>query len=60
MENLNVGDTVQLVSDGPVMTVSKVYENESVHCQWFAGKKLEHGTFPCVSLRKVTLDKKES
>ncbi|WP_136515688.1 YodC family protein [Geomonas edaphica] len=57
MEQFNVGETVQLVSDGPVMTISVVFDNNTVRCQWFAGKKLESGNFPCVSLRKIVLDK---
>jgi uncharacterized protein YodC (DUF2158 family) len=46
-----VGDQVQLNSGGPVMTVQQVLSTGSDYrCQWFAGKKLESGTFPGVSL----------
>jgi len=50
-----VGEIVRLKSGGPDMTVriapeppAKVYT-----CQWFAGKKLEQGTFPGDSLELV-------
>lgn len=55
-----VGDTVQLKSGGPVMTVQKVPTNakEESHywCQWFAGKKLERGVFAPNTLVKVAVD----
>jgi len=54
MEKYVVGDIVQLKSGGPRMTVE---ENSStttyVVCQWFAGNKLERGTFQPESLKKV-------
>ena len=50
-----VGETVKLKSGGPDMSVrvlptatSNVYT-----CQWFAGKKLEQGSFPGDSLERV-------
>lgn len=56
----NVGDIVYLVSGGPGMSVSeqvKVFQSGQgwffdgdYKCQWFSGKKLEHGTFPEESL----------
>lgn len=53
-----VGDTVYLVTGGPAMAVSVVeqsydqgyYFNGKYTCQWFAGKKLDKGTFPEESL----------
>lgn len=42
-----VGDTVSLNAGGPVMSVKvlpTVYDG-SYTCQWFAGKKLDIGTF---------------
>jgi uncharacterized protein YodC (DUF2158 family) len=43
----SVGDTVQLKSGGPVMTVAAVpgISDRNVRCQWFGGKKLESGYF---------------
>lgn len=48
-----VGDIVQLKSGGPEMTVKAVPppHSELYTCQWFAGKKLESGTFPSDSLK---------
>jgi uncharacterized protein YodC (DUF2158 family) len=54
-----IGDIVKLKSGGPDMTVRD--ENihystgklESYTCQWFAGKKLEKGSFPPDSLEPV-------
>jgi len=50
-----IGYIVQLKSGGPEMTVQSVPENpkQSYRCQWFAGKKLESGTFPPDSLKLV-------
>jgi len=47
---LNSGDTVQLKSGGPVMTIQKLMVGTTYRCQWFAGKKLEVGDFPEDSL----------
>lgn len=51
----NVGDIVQLKSGGPEMTVQIVPAASSTtyRCQWFAGKKLESGTFPAESLKSI-------
>lgn len=53
-----IGDQVVLKSGGPVMTVEKPMRNLSsdeflgtYKCQWFAGKKLDTGTFPEDSLQ---------
>lgn len=56
----NIGDTVKLKSGGPDMTVRIVPEGKrTVYvCQWFAGKKLDSGTFPVESLVAVTLKEK--
>jgi uncharacterized protein YodC (DUF2158 family) len=52
-----VGEIVKLKSGGPDMTVklvpSAINPGTSYTCQWFAGKKLEQGTFPGDSLEKV-------
>lgn len=56
-DQIKAGDQVQLLSGGPIMTVSLVqatydYENrEGIHCQWFAGKKLEEAVFNPETLR---------
>lgn len=39
-----IGNIVKLKSGGPDMTVYS-QEKAHLHCQWFAGKKLERGSF---------------
>lgn len=39
------GELVQLKSGGPTMTVRSRSVDGTVNCQWFGGKKLEHGYF---------------
>lgn len=60
----SVGDIVKLKSGGPDMTVNDVRRNYDTKqetgmfgCQWFAGKKLDSGTFPFESLMLVTEEK---
>lgn len=50
MTAFKLGDTVVLKSGGPDMNVHRhtpksQYSEETYHCQWFAGKKLETGSF---------------
>ncbi|ANQ00941.1 MULTISPECIES: YodC family protein [Enterobacteriaceae] len=55
-----VGDIVYLVSGGPSMSVAEQikdftsakgwYYTGEYKCQWFSGKKLDHGVFPEESL----------
>ncbi|HGY2353409.1 TPA: YodC family protein [Citrobacter farmeri] len=55
-----VGDIVYLVSGGPSMSIAELlqdfesgkgwYQTGEYKCQWFSGKKLEHGVFPEESL----------
>lgn len=49
-----IGDIVKLKSGGPDMTVRDINGNEQsgvyFQCQWFAGKKLENGSFRGESL----------
>lgn len=52
-----IGDIVQLNSGGPKMTVRKA-EHDLVHCQWFAGSKLEGGAFPLDSVEPAQVEKK--
>lgn len=49
-KTFEVGDVVKLASDGPDMTIHSLPKEGSLRfnnyvCQWFAGKKLEQGTF---------------
>lgn len=53
----NAGDVVAIKSGGPEMTIKSVIQPSqhgeqllSYRCQWFAGKKLDSGIFPEVSL----------
>lgn len=55
-----VGEIVKLKSGGPDMTVKNINKHfrddtfsGTYDCQWFAGKKLDTGTFPQDSLVKV-------
>ena len=50
-----IGEVVRLKSGGPDMTVRSTpsEHNSTYGCQWFAGKKLESGSFPEASLEKV-------
>lgn len=58
-----VGDIVYLVTGSPSMSVAEPlleYRSETYaqfcgdyKCQWFTGKKLEHGTFPEESLTAI-------
>ncbi len=50
------GDTVQLKSGGPVMTVAGEVSDGTIRCQWFGGKKLESGYFPVESLVPTEID----
>lgn len=50
-----VGTIVKLKSGGPDMTIKGNANTNGTHamCQWFAGKKLEQGSFPIESLELV-------
>ena len=54
-----VGETVKLKSGGPDMSVRALPSAPSdvYTCQWFAGKKLEQGSFPGDSLESVRAEK---
>ena len=54
-QKFKTGDIVQLKSGGPKMTVNGAElpsgaAKQYYSCQWFAGSKLEGGTFPEESL----------
>ena len=55
--SFSIGDTVQLKSGGPPMTVKELmsggYMTGQYLCQWFGGQKLQQGYFPYDSLRKI-------
>ncbi len=56
-----IGDIVQLKSGGPEMTVKSLPSTSNgtqYVCQWFAGKKLEQGSFPSDSLKTFVPEKK--
>ena len=55
-----IGDIVKLKSGGPDMTVrtSPGLGDKTYYCQWFAGKKLESGSFPTESLERVVREAK--
>jgi len=59
MDNIefNVGDIVKLKSGGPEMTIQSTSDTY-VRCQWFAGKKLDKGSFPNESIIKVAQETK--
>jgi uncharacterized protein YodC (DUF2158 family) len=52
-----IGDTVQLKSGGPAMTVKQPddgpHSDGECLCQWFGGRKLEQGYFHRDTLRKI-------
>ncbi|BDU19971.1 DUF2158 domain-containing protein [Dyella sp. GSA-30] len=39
MSEFKIGDTVQLKSGGPAMTVSELQEGGRVFCEWFDNKE---------------------
>lgn len=53
-----IGDTVQLKSGGPKMTVTVVdVSDKGIHTTWFAGSKKESGYFP---YNTITIIKEET
>lgn len=52
---MKAGDTVQLKSGGPTMTIREIVDQTAV-CNWFEGHKSHHGTYPLVSLKEVEMD----
>ncbi|RQV96945.1 DUF2158 domain-containing protein [bacterium] len=60
MSEFKVGDIVRLKSGGPDMTIestNSLYSGD-YDCQWFAGKKLETGSFKEETL--IAVDSKET
>jgi len=58
-QEFKTGDTVKLISGGPIMTVRDPHYFDKILCQWFAGKKLEQGEFLPDSLIRASVDEKE-
>jgi len=69
MEDFKVGDVVQLKSGGPKMTVNNADPSptstdgiaipsspRTIYCQWFAGSKLESGSFKPESITLVSAE----
>lgn len=49
-----IGDTVELNSGGPDMTVIEVgYSQEGVKCAWFDNGTVKEGIFPGAALTQV-------
>lgn len=51
MENIKLGDTVQLKSGGPIMTVGGTGLGGDFNCSWFNGKELLQGSFYAEQLK---------
>jgi uncharacterized protein YodC (DUF2158 family) len=49
----NAGDTVQLKSGGPIMTVAGKNQMGQIITQWFVDSDLKRGTFNAESLDKA-------
>ncbi len=50
--NFAIGDTVQLKSGGPVMTVESFGDDNYVRCVWFEKTQVQRGGFPSATLAK--------
>jgi uncharacterized protein YodC (DUF2158 family) len=60
--DFKIGDTVELKSGSPTMTISRLAagvaadKSQGAWCDWFdEQKKPQHGWYPLTSLRKVVL-----
>ena len=52
-EQFDIGDTVQLRSGGPVMTIEQVIDGKSARCVWFDGSKKINSVFALATLEKT-------
>ena len=52
VSQIKPGDTVELKSGGPLMTVEVVFHDGDVKCVWFAGEKQQSHIFSITSLVK--------
>jgi uncharacterized protein YodC (DUF2158 family) len=59
MENLKTGDTVQLKSGGPIMTLGGEMASGGWKCHWFNGKELKEGLFRLDELQKAQPQQRE-
>jgi uncharacterized protein YodC (DUF2158 family) len=59
METFKTGDTVQLKSGGPIMTLGGLaaHSSSSYVCKWFAGDELKSGVFTLDQLKKAEPEK---
>jgi uncharacterized protein YodC (DUF2158 family) len=59
-EKFKSGDAVQLKSGGPKMTITKTntFQHDHFDCKWFAGSKLNQGTFAEDELQPYQEEKK--
>ncbi|WP_184100962.1 DUF2158 domain-containing protein [Sphingopyxis panaciterrulae] len=55
-DELEPGDTVQLKSGGPLMTVDIVHSYGEISCVWFAGEKQQSHVFQKTSLVKSEVE----
>jgi len=55
-DQLKIGDTVELKSGGPDMTVIDVLPNGLIMCAWFDRDKSSKETFPPDALKKTGPD----
>jgi uncharacterized protein YodC (DUF2158 family) len=53
MEELKVGDVVQLKSGGPEMTVEEIKPSNNVSCVWFQTPDFIRRTFSIAVLKKI-------
>lgn len=58
MAEFKVGDKVRLKSGGPDMTVKELdqllaIDSDDILCTWFAGLKIQSGSFPPDTLERV-------
>ena len=52
--SFSVGDTVQLNSGGPIMTVEELGSDNYICCIWFEKTNFERGNFPAATLTKAS------
>ena len=50
---ISIGDTVQLKSGGPVMTVVYVDSDGNMDCAWFDGEEKKTGSFPAAAMDRT-------
>ena len=53
MDELKIGDVVELKSGGPKMTIQGIDDMLGVHCNWFKDEKRESSNFNLNTLQIV-------